>query len=89
MARVEIYRLASNPVTVEVEEPGTVRDVFSQPGTGEVMGYEGKTLMQVIEEEGLSSLGSIRVDGAPADLDTPVEAGSVILLVPEVEGGLR
>jgi len=86
--RVEIFRLTGEPISVEVRENGTVKDVFSHPDSGKVLGREG-TLMEAAEEMygGISGLGTLRVNGASATLDTAVRAGSTILIIPKVEGG--
>ena len=36
---------------------------------------------------GIDRLGSLRVNGAAATLDTVVQAGATILITPKVEGG--
>ena len=38
---------------------------------------------------GIAGLGTLRVNGASATLDTPVRAGATILIIPKVEGGSR
>ncbi len=88
--RVEIFRLTGEPVSIEVKENGTVRDVFSAEGSGKVLGHDG-TLMEAAEEQygSISQLGTLRVNGASATLDTPVRAGATILIIPKVEGGCR
>lgn len=86
--RVEIFRLTGEPVSIEVKENGTVKDVFSAEGSGKVLGREG-TLLEAAEEQygSIAQLGTLRVNGASATLDTPVRAGCTILIVPKVEGG--
>jgi len=86
--RVEIFRLTGEPISVEVRENGTVKDVFSHPDSGKVLGREG-TLMEAAEEQygGIAGLGTLRVNGASATLDTSVRAGATILIIPKVEGG--
>lgn len=86
--KVEIFRLSGQPVTVEVAENGTVRDVFSHPESGKVLGKE-MSLLEAAEEMygGIQTLGTLRVNGAAATLDTHVTAGSTILIIPKVEGG--
>lgn len=86
--KVEIFRLAGDPITVEVKDGGTIRDVFSAEGSGQVLGQDGNLLEAAGEQYGgLDRLGSLRVNGAAATLDTPVEAGATILIIPKVEGG--
>lgn len=88
--RVEIFRLTGSPVAVEVQENGTVRDVFSHPDSGKVLGRDGNLLTAAQELYGsLEQLGTLRVNGAAASLDTPVTAGATILIIPKVEGGSR
>jgi molybdopterin converting factor small subunit len=88
--RVEIFRLTGNPVAVEVRENGTVRDVFSHPDSGKVLGAESDLLTAARELYGsIEQLGTLRVNGAAATLDTPVTAGATILIIPKVEGGSR
>jgi len=86
--KVEVFRLAGQPMTIEVKEGGTVRDVFETPDSGKVVGYDG-SLLEAVEElyGGMDGLGTLRVDGAPATLETVVKPGSVIMLIPTVEGG--
>ena len=88
--KVEIFRLTGEPITVEVRENGTVKDVFSHEESGKVLGHEG-SLMEAAEEVygGIAGLGTLRVNGAAATLDTPVRAGSTILIIPKVEGGVQ
>ena len=62
--KVEIFRLTGQPVTIEVEENGTVRDVFSHPDSGKVIGREGSLLKAAEQLYGsISALGSLRVNG--------------------------
>jgi molybdopterin converting factor small subunit len=86
--KVEIFRLAGEPVTIEVSENGTVRDVFSHPDSGKAVRREG-TLLEAAEYVygSIENLGTLRVNGSAATLDTPVTAGSTILIIPKVEGG--
>jgi len=87
--KVEIFRLTGQPVTIEVEESGTVRDVFSHPDSGKAIGREGSLLKAAQEVYGsVEALGTLRVNGAAATLDTPVSEGATILLIPKVEGGV-
>lgn len=39
--QVEIYGLAGEPVTLEVSNGATVKDVFSHPASGKAIGREG------------------------------------------------
>ena len=88
--RVEIFRLTGQPVAVEVQENGTVQDVFSHSDSGKVLGREGNLLTAAQELYGsLEQLGTLRVNGAAATLDTQVSAGATILIIPKVEGGSR
>ena len=88
--RVEIFRLTGEPVSIEVKENGTVRDVFSAEGSGKVLGRDG-TLLEAAEDQfgGVAQLGTLRVNGASATLDTPVRAGATVLIIPKVEGGRK
>ena len=88
--RVEIFRLTGEPVSVDVRENGTVKDAFSHPESGKVLGRDG-SLMEAAEEMygSIAQLGTLRVNGASATLDTPVRAGATILIIPKVEGGSR
>lgn len=63
-------------------------DVFGAEGSGKVLGKDG-TLLEAAEEMygGVSQLGTLRVNGMSATLDTPVKAGATILIIPKVEGG--
>ncbi len=84
----EIWRLPGQPVTIDVQDNGTVRDVFSNPDSGKVIGREGSLLKAGEEAYGsIQELGTLRVNGSAATLDTPVTAGSTILIIPKVEGG--
>ena len=63
--RVEIFRLTGQPVVIEVEEPGTVRDVFSHPDSGKVLGRDGNLRTAAQELYGsLEQLGTLRVKGS-------------------------
>ena len=86
--KVEIFRLAGEPIQVEVRDGGSVKDVFTAPGSGKVLGQDS-TLMDAAEEMygSLERLGSLRVNGAAATLDTVVQPGATILIIPKVEGG--
>ena len=86
--RVEIYRLTGEPVAIEVNEGATVKDVFSHPESGKALHREGNLLQAANEAYGsVEGLGTLRVNGASATLDTPVQSGATILLIPKVEGG--
>lgn len=88
--KVEIFRLTGQPVTIEVVENGTVRDVFSSPDSGKVIGRDGPLLKAAEDSYGsIQALGTLRVNGSAATLDTPVTAGSTILIIPKVEGGME
>ena len=87
--KVEIFRLTGQPVRIEVQGTGTVRDVFSHPDSGKVLGREGSLIEAAEEVYGsIEGLGTLRVNGAGATLDTPVTDGATILLIPKVEGGV-
>ena len=63
--KVEIFRLTGQPVAVEVQENGTVRDVFSHPDSGKVIGREGSLLKAAEEAYGsINALGNLRVNGS-------------------------
>lgn len=87
--KVEIFRLTGQPVVIEAEVSGTVRDIFSHPDSGKVIGREGSLLKAAEEVYGsIEALGTLRVNGVGATLDTQVADGATILLIPKVEGGL-
>ena len=86
--KIEIFRLASQPVVVEVSGKGTVRDALEAPDSARAIGREGTLMDAAVEVYGsVERLGSFRVNGAPADLDTPVVEGATLLIIPKVEGG--
>ncbi len=86
--KVEIFRLTGEPVSIEVQENGTIRDVFSHPDSGKVIGKDGSLLKAAENTYGsIEALGNLRVNGSAATLDTPVTTGATILIVPKVEGG--
>ena len=87
--QVEIFRLASQPIRIEVKDGASVRDVLDAPGSGKAVGRDDITLAEAAAEMygSVDRLGSFRVDGAPAELDTPVPAGATLLIIPKVEGG--
>ena len=86
--KVEIFRVTGEPITVEVQEHGTVKDAFSVPDSAKVIGRDG-TLLEAANDVygGIAGLGTIRVNGSAANLDTPVQEGATILIIPKVEGG--
>ncbi len=88
--KVEIFRLAGSPISIEVTEGATVRDVLEAPGGGRALGYAELSLMDAAMDVygSVERLGSFRVNGAPADLATPVTEGATLLIIPKVEGGL-
>ncbi len=86
--KVEIFRLTGEPVSIEVRENGTIRDVFSHPDSGKVIGKDGSLLKAAENTYGsIEALGNLRVNGSAATLDTSVTTGATILIVPKVEGG--
>jgi molybdopterin converting factor small subunit len=87
--KVEIFRLTNEPVIVEVTQDGTVKDVFTHPDSGKVLRHEG-TLLEAANElyGGIERLGTLRVNGVPATLETHVTEGATILIIPKVEGGV-
>jgi len=87
--KVEIFRVTGEPIVVEVHENGTVKDAFSVAGSGKVIGREEATLLEAANElyGGIAGLGTLRVNGSAANLDTPVQEGATILIIPKVEGG--
>ena len=88
--KVEIFRLASDPIVIEVAgNSATVKQVLSAPGSGKVLGEEDRTLMEVANERhgGIDGLGNLRVNGSAATLDTIVRENDTILIIPKVEGG--
>ena len=86
--KVEIFRLTGRPIAIEVGERATVRQVFEHAESGKVIGRDG-SLMKAAEElyGSLETLGTLRVNGAAATLDTVVEPGATVLIIPKVEGG--
>jgi predicted RNA-binding protein Jag len=64
--KVEIFRLTGEPVTIDVQENGTVKDVFSHPDSGKVIGREGSLLEAAEEAYGMT---------------LPPKTGPVIMLV--------
>ena len=89
--KIEIFRLASQPIRIEVADYATVGEALDAPDGGRAIGREGMTLRQAAEQAygSVERLGSFRVNGAPADLDTPVPEGATLLIIPKVEGGVR
>ena len=88
--KVELFRMASEPVVIEVEgEEATVKQVLSAPGSGKVLGEPERTLIDVASERygGVYGLGNLRVNGSAATLETTVHEGQTILIIPKVEGG--
>lgn len=88
--KVELFRMASEPVTIEVEgDEATVKQVLSAPGSGKVLGEPERTLLDVAGERygGVEGLGNLRVNGSAATLETVVREGQTILIIPKVEGG--
>ena len=89
--KVELFRMASEPITIEVEgDEATIKQVLSAPGSGQVLGEPERTLLDVANERygSVDGLGNLRVNGSAATLDTIVREGQTILLVPKVEGGI-
>ena len=87
--KVEIFRLAGSPISIEVTDGATVKDVLEAPGGGKALGMEEHSLLDAALElyGSIERLGSFRVNGAPADLSTPVSEGATLLIIPKVEGG--
>ena len=89
--KVELFRMAAEPITIEVEgDEATIKQVLSAPGSGKVLGEDERTLIDVANERygGIAGLGSLRVNGSAATLDTVVSGeGQTILIIPKVEGG--
>ena len=88
--KVELFRMASEPLTIEVEgSEATIKQVLSAPGSGKVLGEDDRTLIDVANERygGVDGLGNLRVNGSAATLDTVVHEGQTILIIPKVEGG--
>ncbi len=87
--KVELYRSSADPLTVEVEADATVKQVLSAPGTGAILGDDDHSLLEAAERRygGLEQLGTLRVNGAAATLETRVTDGQTILIIPKVEGG--
>ena len=90
MIEVEVFRVTGTPVKLEVEEESTVRDVLSKPQTGKVVGQEDMSLLEAAGQlyGSIESLGTLRVNGSPATLDTTVMPGATILIIPKIEGGV-
>ena len=86
--KIQLYRLASEPIVVEVEGDGsTVKAIFSAPGSGGLVNREGSLMDYANAVGGVYVLGSLRVNGIPAELSTAVSDGDLVMLVPQVEGG--
>ena len=88
--KVELFRMASEPITVEVSgDEASIKQILSAPGSGKVLGEEERTLIDVANERygGVAGLGNLRVNGSAATLDTVVSEGQTILIIPKVEGG--
>lgn len=89
MIEVEVFRVTGSAVKLQVREESTVRDVLSQPETGQIIGEDGKSLLEAAQDQygSIAALGSLRVNGSPATLDTCVSPGATILIIPKIEGG--
>ena len=89
MMQVEVFRVTGTPVKLEVEEESTVRDVLSKAETGKVIGQEEMSLLEAARKfyGSVEALGTLRVNGSPATLDTRVASGATILIIPKIEGG--
>ena len=88
--KVELFRMASEPLTIEVEgDEATIKQILSAPGSGKVLGEDERTLIDVANERygNIAGLGNLRVNGSAATLDTVVREGQTILIIPKVEGG--
>ena len=90
---VQIYRAAGSAVSLHVDAPQgelSVKSIFSAPGSGEVLGDASKTLAEVaIAKFGsVANLGTIRVNGVRATLDTMCPDQGTIMIFPKVEGGV-
>ena len=90
MIEVEIFRVTGTPVKLMVEEESTVKHVLSKPETGKVIGQEDMSLLEAAQKfyGSIEALGTLRVNGSPATLDTKVSPGATILIIPKIEGGL-
>ena len=88
--KVELFRMASEPLTIEVEgDEATIKQVLTAPGSGKVLGEDERTLLEVAQERygSIEGLGNLRVNGSAATLETVVREGQTILIIPKVEGG--
>jgi hypothetical protein len=89
MIDVEVFRVTGNAVKLQVKEDSTVRDVLSAIETGRTIGQDGMSLIEAAQKYygSVEALGTLRVNGSPAGLDSAVPAGATILIVPKIEGG--
>lgn len=54
----------------------------------EVALENGATIRTALAAAGVSADGfEVRLNGAPAGLDTPVRSGDIVTLVPQIKGG--
>ena len=91
--QITVYPLANNPLSINIPDTDTrvtIKHVFSQIGSGEVLGNSESTIMNVIldNNDSFSSYGSVHVNGVRADLGFEVHDGDTIMLIPNVEGGV-
>ena len=90
MIDVEVFRVTGSPVKLQVEEESTVRDVLSKPESGRTINQPDMSLLDAARRfyGSVEALGTLRVNGSPATLDTRVTPGCTILLIPKIEGGV-
>ena len=89
MIDVEVFRVTGTPIKLQVEDEATVRDVLSRPESGRTVGQENMSLLEAARKfyGSIESLGTPRVNGSPATLDTKLAPGATILIIPKIEGG--
>ena len=90
MIDVEVFRVTGSPVKLQVEEEATVRDVLSTPESGQTINQPEMSLLEAARKYygSIEALGTLRVNGSPATLDTKVTPGATILIIPKIEGGV-
>lgn len=90
MIDVEVFRVTGSPVKLQVRKESTARDVLSAPESGRTINQPDMSLLEAARKYygSIEALGTFRVNGGPATLDTKVTPGAVVLIIPKIEGGV-
>ena len=90
VTRIVVVGKGSAEVDLDGVRNPTIADALSMNGGGEALGKSGMTFNEAVDEDygSLAKVGSLTLNGNPAQEDDPVPTNATICFVRDVKGGI-